>query len=128
MSRSGYSEDGDHLNLYRGSVQRAIDGKRGQAFLAEMAAALDAMEVKELIAEEIVADDGQVCAIGAVARARRLDVAGLDVEDGEAVGKAFGIARSMACEIAYENEETDYAESPAERWGRMRRWVQEHLL
>lgn len=83
MSRSGYTDDDcdNTLNLYRGTVQRAIRGKRGQAFLRELAAAMDSMPVKELIANELVAPNGQVCAIGAVCQARGLDVSKLDYND-----------------------------------------------
>lgn len=131
MSRSGYSEDfGDdepqRLGLYRASVARAIQGKRGQAFLREMADALDAMPVKELIAGDVVRDDGCVCAIGSVAQARGLDVKTLDITDGEQVGKTFGVARSLACEIVFENDD-DFGfkrdETPETRWKRMRKWV-----
>jgi len=134
MSRSGYTDDDEdgRLNLYRANVDRTIAGKRGQAFLREMAAALDAMPVKELVAGDIVRDDGHVCAIGSVALARKLDVSKLDVYDGDEVGKTFGITRILACEIAYENDEHrsyDYEahrfteETPEGRWKRMRAWV-----
>lgn len=128
MSRSGYSEDGDNPGLWRGAVERAITGRRGQAFLREMAAALDAMPVKELITEAVVKDSEHVCAIGAVALARKIDISGLDIDDGDAVGRVFGIARALACEIAFENDE-QWAphETPASRWLRMRQWVREHL-
>ncbi len=105
MSRSGYSDDCENLGLYRATVARTINGKRGQAFLREMAAALDAMPVKELIVSEIVSLDGQVCAIGSVALARREDVSNLDVNYPDDVADRFGIARALACEIAYENDE-----------------------
>lgn len=130
MSRSGYVEDGDHLNLYRGAVQRAIRGKRGQKLLREMGAAMDAMPVKELVAGEIQ-KDGQVCALGAVAAVRGLDVAEIDITDGVQMGKAFGIARALALEIAYENDDDDGChdgETPAERWVRMRKWVNANVL
>lgn len=132
MSRSGYSDECENLGLYRAAVERAIHGKRGQAFLREMAAALDAMPVKELIAHDIVDPDGQACAIGAVALARRMDVEGLDPYDQGDVAKRFGIARSMAAEIAYENDECGpffglEKETPAARWKRMRKWVEEQL-
>lgn len=134
MSRSGYSEDyfGDEpqiANLYRASVARAIRGKRGQAFLREMAAALDAMPVKELITGEVVSPEGQVCAIGSVAVARGTDVKDLDVTDQDEVGKTFGVARSLAAEIAFENDD-DFGsrpETPAARWQRMRNWVGRQL-
>lgn len=131
MSRSGYSEDYDEmglLNLWRASVDRAIRGKRGQAFLREMATALDSMPVKELIADEVVRDKDHVCAIGSVAVARKMDVSRLDIDDGETVGRAFGIAKALACEIAYENDERGArTETPGERWKRMRAWVDVQL-
>ena len=142
MSRSGYRDDYDHgaLNLWRANVDRAIGGKRGQSFLREMAAALDAMPVKELVADEVVRDSAHVCAMGAVALARKLDVSKVDPEDPGTVADTFGIARALACEIAYENDENVplYApgppgpagertrltpETPAQRWQRMRKWV-----
>ena len=126
MSRSGYSDDCDYLGLYRGNVDRAISGKRGQSLLREMAAALDAMPVKELIGGELVRDAEHVCAIGSVAVARGLDVSTLDADDGEAVGKAFGVSSMMAREIAYQNDEGP-RETDAERWTRMRQWVTDNL-
>lgn len=133
MSRSGYCEDDDENThgLWRGAVISAIRGKRGQSFLAEMAAVLDAMPVKELIAGDVVRDDGHVCAIGAVALARKVDITTLDIEDGEAVGKVFGVASSLAREIAFNNDD-DFGlegnETPAQRWKRMRSWVDAQLL
>jgi len=131
MSRSGYVDDYDdepgRQNLWWGNVARSIRGKRGQAFLREMAAALDAMPVKELIADELV-QDGAVCAIGAVAAARKLDVSKLDPEDAEAVAKTFGIAEPLAREIVYVNDD-DWgpSETPAHRWTRVREWVDKQI-
>ena len=124
MSRSGYSEDCENLELYRAAVDRAIHGKRGQAFLRELAAALDAMPHKELISGELVAESGAVCAIGVVCKARGTDVSHVNYEDPDSVARAIGIARSMAAEIEYMNDEYARAmETPAERWERMRKWV-----
>lgn len=135
MSRSGYSDDCENLNLYRGAVDRAIAGRRGQAFLREMAVALDAMPEKVLIADDIVNAEGDACAIGVVALARGMDVNGVDPEDSDQVARRFGIARALACEIAYANDECGdrlhdgkwLYETPAERWTRMRKWVDENL-
>ena len=133
MSRSGYSDDLDQgaLNIYRANVYRSVHGKRGQAFLREMLAALDSMPVKELVADHIVRDDKNVCAIGSVALARQMDVAGLDVYDQGEVAKRFGIARCLAAEIAFENDDdfgrTSGNETPAQRWTRMRRWVADQI-
>ena len=132
MSRSGYVDDCDsdetgRQNLWWANVKRSMQSKRGQAFFREMASALDAMPVKELIADEIV-QDGAVCAIGAVAIARKLDVSDLDPEDAEAVAKAFRISEPMAREIVYANDdEWGPSETPAKRWVRMRKWVVDQL-
>lgn len=129
MSRSGYSDDGDgnYLYLYRSVVDRAINGKRGQAFLQELAAAMDAMPEKRLIANELVTADGQVCAIGVVCKSRGIDVRDVDLEDADKVGSLVGIARSMAAEIEYENDERCHNETPEERWTRMREWVSDNI-
>lgn len=135
MSRSGYSDDCENLGLWRGAVDRAISGKRGQAFLREMAAAMDAMPEKALIADAIVDSDGNACAIGTVALARGIDVSTIDPGDAEQVAQTFGIARALACEIEYLNDECGesyrdgklHMETPAERWTRVRSWVEKQL-
>lgn len=131
MSRSGYVDDIDYteLNLYRGRVARAMQGKRGQSFLRELGAAMDAMPVKELIADELIDRNGKCCAIGAVCQSRNIDVSEIDYDDPESVGHAVGIAESMAAEIEYMNDEAVYySKTPAERWARMRKWISEQTL
>jgi hypothetical protein len=141
MSRSGYSDDcnGWSLVCWRGAVTSALRGTRGQAFLREALAALDAMPEKRLSASVLVAADGCCCTMGAVARARGIDTSGVDAYDREDVAKTLGIAEAMAAEIAHENdwiaERVTYvpndkgglsrvpAESPEARWVRMRAWV-----
>lgn len=126
MSRHGYSDDGDGDNwpsiCWRGAVKSAMRGKRGQAFLKEMLAALDAMPEKALIAEELVTPAGEVCAMGAVLRSRGVDASKVDPEDTYAVAAITGLAHSMVCEIAYMNDDW-YKETPEARWRRMRAWV-----
>lgn len=132
MSRSGYSEDfGDDdplaMGRYRQAVSRAMNGKRGQAFLKEALAALDAMPVKELAAESLVTADGEYCTLGVVGAARGIDLTKLDPEDAAEVASVFNIAESMAREIVFENDEVDYRETPAQRWTRMRAWIAEQI-
>lgn len=139
MSRSGYEDgcDSDYpVELYRQAVENALHGKRGQAFLCELAAALDAMPVKELIADELVTGDGEVCTLGAVCKARNIDVSRIDYYDPWVVGGRLGIATAMAAEIAYMNDEymprrhfaeDESPETPAQRWERMRKWVTEQI-
>lgn len=130
MSRSGYSEDLDQrdLAMWRGQVSSAIRGKRGQAFLKELAAAMDAMPEKILIANELIGEDGDCCTIGVVCKARHVDVSQIDYEVPEQVGAAVGIAKQMAAEIEWMNDEYgSWDESPAERWARMRKWVESKI-
>lgn len=109
MSRSGYSDDfGDDdplaLGRYRAQVNSAIRGKRGQALLRELLAALDAMPVKELVAGELEAD-GQFCALGVVGQARGLNLAAIDTYDVESLGPRFNIAEQLAREIMWVNDD-----------------------
>lgn len=129
MSRSGYSDDIDQWALirWRGQVASAIRGKRGQQFLRDLVAALDAMPEKRLITNSLE-EGGNVCAIGSVGKARGVDMTGLDPDDSETVAHAFNIADQLAREIVYENDEGPYAETPEERWSRMRAWAAANLF
>ena len=128
MSRSGYCDDYEYMGLYREAVDRALHGKRGQAFLRELAASLDAMPDKVLIEGELINERGEVCALGAVCKARSLDVSHIDYDDPDTVARLIGVARSMAAEIAYMNDEFGEAkETPSERWTRIRKWVSDNL-
>ena len=155
MSRSGYTDNDDPLatGRWRAQVRSAIRGKRGQAFLRELIAALDAMPVKELIADELVTEEGNVCAIGAVFQMRGIDASNVDYRNPEDVAAKVGIASQMVAEIEYENDECGYRfekkqlpetperpkwapdfrweridETPEERWQRMRRWAEAHIV
>lgn len=142
MSRSGYHDDCDDMWAsirWRGAVASAMRGKRGQQALREIAAALDAMPVKELAAESLVTAEGEYCTLGALGQARGIDMAPLDPEDREAVAAAFGIAPAMAAEIVYENDDgfdgrdwdskefAMFPEAAARRWRHMRKWIQEQI-
>lgn len=129
MSRSGYSDDcgGWDLICWRGAVKSALKGKRGQAFLIELRDALDAMPDKRLIADSLQAE-GEFCTIGVVGAKRGVDMAALDPDDREAVGEAFGISPAMASEIVFMNDEGSWqAETPEQRWARMRDWVESNI-
>lgn len=129
MGRSGYDDGGDYDSWdairWRGAVLAAIRGKRGQAFLREMLMALDIMPEKQLINEDLERSDGAVCALGSVGKIRSLNMSDLDPYDYEIIAKQFGIARSLAQEIMWENDEAVYYkyETPKQRFTRMRSWV-----
>lgn len=129
MSRSGYSDiDNWDLIRWRGAVASAIRGKRGRSFLEEMLAALDALSAPRLIANDLVNDEGDCCAIGSVALARHMAVADIDETEPEDVAAAFGIARALAAEIAFINDEGTWnTETPEQRFVRVRAWVDEQL-
>jgi hypothetical protein len=126
MSRSGYSDDCENLWLWRGAVDRALNGKRGQAFLKELLAAMEAMPVKRLIADDLESH-GDVCALGAVGKARGIDMSNLDPDDPGLVGMAFGIAPAMAAEIVYMNDEAYWHITPENRFEKMRAWVLDNI-
>ena len=123
MSRSGYSDDCENVQLWRGAVRSAIRGKRGQKFLREMLDALDAMPDKRLITDDLV-NDGEVCAIGSVGIARSLRMDDLDPLYPHMIARRFGIAEALVQEIEYVNDEAGRkADSPYSRWCRVRAWV-----
>lgn len=128
MSRSGYVDDFDdplQLGRWRAQVRSATRGKRGQAFLREMLAALDAMPNKRLVAGHLRAD-GEVCALGCIGAARGIELEKLDPEDFDSLAPAFGIAAPLVREIEWNNDEGAVywkTETPEQRWQRMRNWV-----
>jgi hypothetical protein len=132
LSRSGYSDECEPWALicWRGAVKAAITGSRGQQLLRDMRDALDAMPVKRLIRGDLQNMGGDVCALGAVAKAKGIAVDAVDPYDREGVAKMFNIAPALAAEIAYENDE-DFRywreETDERRWERMRAWVESNL-
>jgi hypothetical protein len=136
MSRSGYSEDGcgdQWADIrWRGAVKAALRGKRGQAFLREFIATLDAMPVKRLAAEAWVSGE-DACALGVVARARGFEkfLESLDPDDdfsAELIAPVLDIAPAMAREIIFTNDDAAFWEiSPEGRWTWMRQWAEAHL-
>ena len=130
MSLSGYNDDLDssELAMYRGTVASAIRGKRGQAFLRELLATLDAMPDKKLIQYDLKDATGQVCTLGAICVARGLDTDKLDPENHKQLGATFNIARQLVAEIEFENDEFAERAPPEARWQRMRDWVASKIV
>ena len=113
-----------------GAVKKAVEGKRGQAFLKEMITALDALPKKELIEDELEIE-GQYCAIGSVGRLRGIDMSDIQVDDWDKIAEVFGIAPSLVRAIEFENDQSDYGatvlNANQRRWERVRRWCVAHL-
>lgn len=133
MSRSGYSDDNEGVAMWRGQVANAIRGKRGQKFLRDLIAGLDALPEKVLIAHRLQEPDtGCVCALGAVGLKRGIDLAPLEPAaedgDGETLAGAFNVARQLALEVEFINDEAGwYQETPRRRWERVRAWAIDNL-
>lgn len=130
MSRSGYSDDLDNLDLirWRGYVASSIRGQRGQALLRELRDALKAMPVKALVSSELETPDGEVCALGAVGKARGIRMSEIDPEDYDAVASAFDISTQLAREIEFLNDEGGpWNETPKNRWTRMLKWAESKI-
>ena len=127
MNRSGYTDDcdEDEADEWRRKVADAIASPQGQAFLRELATALDALPDKWLIEEQLVDEEGDYCAIGAVCRARGIDTEGMDGDGMECVAERLGVPWPLAAEIVNEND--GFRETPAARWQRMRKWVERHI-
>jgi hypothetical protein len=110
MSRSGLVEDDGEDSLahgrWRGAVKSAINGKRGQAFLRELAEALDAMPEKVLVGGELQSEEGCFCTLGVIGHKRGLDVASMDVDDYDSIAGSLNVNAKIAQEIMWENDET----------------------
>jgi hypothetical protein len=137
MSRSGYGDyDCDYPEVmaknWRGAVLSAMRGRRGQAFLKELDEALSAMEEKRLTKDALIREPdliqpGEVCALGALGKARGIDMSQIDPEDYEAVARAFGIAPAMAQEIMWMNDERYSSATPEQRHADMQAWIKENI-
>ncbi len=128
MSRSGYTDDYDDdgtINLYRGNIRRATNGKRGQRFFRDLVAALDALPEKRLIRGDLETEEGSVCALGALRKAKGVALEPLIESDWDELGNAFDVAPMLTREVMYENDDSFGAhnETPEKRWLRMREWA-----
>ncbi len=140
MARHGYIDDCDFEdNLvhgrWRAQVRSATLGKRGQSFFRALVAALDAMPEKRLIEGELENQEGAVCALGALGKARGVDLSAIDTEDYEALGATFDIAHQLAQEVMYANDEAWVPSgggvvvhiTPEQRWEQVRRWAAKQI-
>lgn len=146
MSRSGYSDDLDdqwqHIR-WRGAVKAAIKGKKGQAFLKELEAALVALPEKKLLRGGF-SQKGEVCAIGSVLVARKCatgmtrEAALAEVEkkfprpaeyEDVDIAPEAGIADALAREIMYVNDDDWGGDASAEqRYETVLKWVRSKIV
>ena len=139
MSRISYSDDEDwpgQFELWQANCLRSLRGKRGQEELRVLRDALLALPDKRLIDGELVSADGEdVCAIGAYAKAKGLDLQKYDPEDEtDAVGIEAGMPRLVAWKVVEMND-MEFGRwdaypakmTPEKRYEKMLAWVEAQL-
>lgn len=151
MSRSGYSENECDSQeeqwaqiRWRGAVASALRGKRGQAFIRELKEQLEAMPEKKLIAEELINENGEVCAVACVMKARGIDMTDVEIDDFERIADLCNVNEKVIQEIEWENDQarkfyvgphvgyqntamTHWDTSPETRWKEMHAWCEAQL-
>lgn len=90
--------------LWDANCLRSIKGKVGQRELRELEAALLALPSKRLV-QGTLADDDDVCAIGAYAKHKGVDISRFDPEDeSDGVGIAAGMPPLVAWKVVAMND------------------------
>lgn len=140
MSRLYWDDDFDpqEEGLLQGWLKSAIQGRRGQQFLADLVAALDALPAPELISGALEdSETGCCCAFGAVRRhrgAERVPI-GFDPEEEDVtpdyLAGPFNVSKTLAWAVVEENEDTSTSntlEARRRRWESVRAWAMSNLL
>jgi hypothetical protein len=156
VSRFGDDGDGDLPAVFwQIDLHRALTSGRGQRILRDIKAGLLAMPERRLVESHIVQegawrdDDSReiegVCAVGAYAAWLKVQAgatwanAFADLADrwgGEQdahwntvqLGRSLGLARTVAYELAYVNDEYFGGMAPEDRWHAVLDWVRAQLL
>ena len=129
--RLSYSEDEDFAGqffLWQANCERSLRGRQGQVELKELRAALLALPQKRLILGLLEDEQGDLCAIGAYAKRKGLDLSKYDVDsDTPDVGIEGGMPRLVAWKVVEMNDiEFDHL-TPEKRYEQMLAWVESKL-
>ncbi len=138
MSRTWEGESDNPLDWgrYEAAKRSTLRGRRGQAFLRELVAALDALPQPEL-SEGALGDQrtGCVCALGAVALAQGQSFADLAKDDGngspDEAAEWYSISPTLANEIISANDDWrdgNTVDVRRSRWRHVRAWAVRHLI
>lgn len=150
--RISYREDEDYPNaaeLFLANVERSLKGKKGQAALQKVEAALLAMPQKRLITDVLETAEGEVCALGALAKHMQVAIPEPTVpdynewEENESYEdlikfavEQLGIPRLVAFRVIEVNDNTQYRflggrdrhyYTPEERYEKVLAWVRKRL-
>lgn len=145
MTRISYSEDEERpgqFALWQANCRRSLQGKAGQTSLRELEHALLALPDKRLIKGVLQTEDGDVCAIGALAKYKGVAQTKADPDyEMEEVGVELGMPRLVAWKVVELNDiqiggHFDYTKgprgqwvpaTPEERYKKVLAWVQKQL-
>jgi len=130
--RISYSEEEDYpgqFELWQANCERSLRGREGQAELRELREALLALPDKRLIHGSLIDAEGEVCAIGAYAQRKGLDLSTFDPEDEtDKVGIIAGMPKMVAWKVVEMNDmELHSRFTPEERYRLMLQWVESKL-
>lgn len=129
--------------LWQANCRRSLESKRGQAALRELEAALLALPVPELVGSALETPERGVCAIGALARYKAIDVSSdadqlrhsLNEDDDyeaqaimEGVADACGVPPMVAWKTIEINDIDCDGMTPAQRHQRVLRWVRSQII
>jgi len=130
--RINFSDDEDYpgqFDLWQGNCERSLRGKRGQTELRELREALLGLLEKRLILNLLYDGSGDVCAVGAYAKHKGLDLSKFDPEDEtDQVGIEAGMPRLVAWKIVEVNDYQFESLTPEQRYEKMLRWVESKLI
>jgi hypothetical protein len=131
------TDDYGELRMYgwENATNRAFNGKRGLVVLQEMERALLALPQPRLIAN-YVAHEGEVCAVGAFAKYKGVDLAefeALDEDEADSndtanLGIRAGMQRTIAWTLAHMNDEVCSRKTPEERFEYVLGYVRSMIL
>jgi hypothetical protein len=131
MSRISYSDDEAYpgqFDLWHANCRRSLQGKEGQAELRELRAALLALPEKRLVRGVLVDGEGCVCAVGAYAKYKGLDLHTFDPEDhSDEVGIVAGMPKLVAWKVVEMNDFDFDHLTPERRYVKMLDWVESQI-
>lgn len=138
------ADDQRRYNLHQGVIAKQMRSRKGQAFLRELIASLEALPEKRLV-NDAVAKDGCVCGLGAIALRRRVDAGEdrdavladlanveVDVRDGdehvsEWAERELGAQQNVASAIAWTTDADEGTITPEQRYERVLSWAKSQV-
>lgn len=133
--RISWSDEEDRpgqFDLWQANCRRSLNGRAGQEALRDLESALLAMPEKRLIVDDL-AVDGEVCAVGALMRARgvpqgRLEEISGDDDTDVLAAKEARVPRLVGWKLVELNDYELEHVTPEQRYERVLDWVRERLL